>query len=404
MAKRTRIIDLTQDNVTASEDVKVKFREYERHLAPAVPALVQIVNPDTMILQTVESLEAHDPLERGFTGFTDEKLVILCDLSDESTDKLIALENFINTWHEMMFRITDATLRGHDEDIDQVRPEIAVVWTELPYDLKDNIPTTKTRKLAAAMSWQQMMRNFLNIKYTAIGDYSASISPFDFYYNSKKVYVDTCLTGFYSGSDRAIVHTVNPMSDVLYAMSAHKMIDCDLMWVSPSIYSLLPSSYIEDSLLGHMTVRHHKDIEKLMYSRDMQLKARADLENIGIKVDPEVETVKIKNITCFATSLHDFMTFQGELTMFLSNYTSSSEPINVNLFIGYTPERADDQKLYERYNNFMDFIEDRSPLANVTFWMSDIEAAKMQDIEARLLKYVPKNLEIYPTKILDTLC
>jgi hypothetical protein len=397
---KTRIIDLTDNSVFGREDVKVEFKTYERHLAPTMPYLSAIVNPDTMLLPVVEHIEAHDPLE-GFTGFTDERVVILCDTSDKSADKLIALANYINIWKDELIRITGKSFNVDEKDIDAARPDISVIWTSLPYETRDNMPVAKTRKLAAALSWQPMSRNFLDIKFTALGDYSANISPFDQYYNRKKVYVDTCLTGFFSNSERAIVHTVNPISDILYSMKNYKFInDCDMMWVSPSIYSLLPSSYIEDCLDDFIVVRGFTDTKTLgmMYQKHLEVTVSEDEKVIDVKHKD------IRHIVCIATSLHDFMSFQGEISMFVSNYTDSSAPIKLSLFVGYSPEEASDQRLYEVHNNFKEFLEDRIMLMDTTFYMSDIEAARLVDADSSLLEFIPKNIDIYHTKILDALC
>ena len=400
---KTRVIDLTSSNVTCSEDVRVEFRECEVQAQGIMfdPLETEwtcaLKVPGANMVQDVVKLEARGPLEYGYTGFSNERLAILCDLTDESIDKLIALANFICRFHKIMFRIPE----------DKDKPEISVVFTELPFTWVDGIPTAKSKKIAVALKWQWNMHKILDIKYTAIGDYLATIGTRSFEYNESKTYVDTCLSDdHYDGSPRAIVHTVNPLSDILYSMKKHKLIeDCDTIWISPSITSMMPQAYVEDCFDKMSVVRSTRDIE-LMYSpiaHSLELSPTVSPDG-NIEISSKSSTMCPKHIAVFATSIHDFMTFSSEIVWYAATYLSSDEPLKLSLFINYDPEDAREQKLHNAMNSFINFIESRTQIIDPVFYVDDISAVKLVDLNKDLLKYVPENIEIYRTKILDTLC
>lgn len=395
---KTRVIDLTTKHISMIDDVKVVFRECEKRRLNLPPHHISILNPGANILYKVEELVARDPLEIGYTGFNNERVAILCDLADESLNKLIALANFIDLYFTIMFRMPG------EEDI----PEISVVFTELPYEWKDGIPSAKSDKIAAILKWQSIMKNHINIKYTAIGDYNATIGTNAYEYNDKKVLVDTSIARyFYESSPRAIVHTVNPMSDILYSMRRHKLLDdCEAIWISPSIRSMISPAYIEDCFDGKYVIKNEKDITFIKNSRLKELQVEAKVEENPLHVEgiPHVLNLDPRHIAVFATSIHDFMTFEEEIISYAATTFDTSSPLELSLFINYSPEAADDQKLYEVTNNFMNFIEDTAPIISPTFYVSDIDSVKLADVDSHLLKYIPNNIEIYRTKILDTLC
>lgn len=386
MFKKTRIIDLTSRNI--ANDVKVEFAERYSHYARFAKHRLAIPNPGMNLLPEVEKMEIRDPLEIGYVGFSNERICILCDTDDKSIDKLIAVENYFNYWIDWMFRIPE------DEKI-----EISVVFTGIPYVIdKDSVLSAKTKKIAAALKWQLLMRNQMNIKYTAIGDWTAPIS-IEKDYNSKKVYVDTCLNdNWYDGSERPIVHVVNPMSDILYSMKVHNLIeDCDAIWISPSILSMKSYVEIEDSFIGCFIIKEYKDIDFLI---NHQL--------VGIKKGDETTeftNMNPKHIACFATSVHDFMTFNQDIVMYASNTMSTSEPLNLSLFINYTPDAADDQKLYGVMNSFMNYIENNAPIMDVTIFMLPFDVDNGPGwVERDKLKFIPNTIELYHSKIIDALC
>ena len=111
MALITRIIDLTTKNITGRQDVKVTFKETEGltnikfNLAPYVENVI--------ISQRLVGFSAREPEEIGYVGFNNERIVVLCDLDEESLDKLIALETYIYDYREDMFRIPE------DQDLPQ---------------------------------------------------------------------------------------------------------------------------------------------------------------------------------------------------------------------------------------------------------------------------------------------
>lgn len=395
---KTRVIDLTTKNITMTDDVKVVFKECEKRHLNLPPHHISILNPGANILYKVEKLEARDSLEIGYTGFDNERVAILCDLSDVSLDKLIALANFIDLYFTIMFRLPG------ENDL----PEISVVFTELPYVWKDNIPVAKNKKIAAILKWQSIMRYHINIKYTAIGDYNAIIGTNAYEYNDKKVLVDTNIARyFYESSPRAIVHTVNPISDILYSMRRYKLLDdCEAVWISPSIRSHLSPSYIEDCLDGKYVIKNEKDISFLRSCKMNELQVEAKVKENPLRVEGVPHSINLnpKHIAVFATSIHDFMTFEEEIISYVAQTFDTSSPLRLSLFINYSPEAADDQKLYDTTNNFMNFIEDTAPIIVPTFYVNDIDSAKLADVDKHLLKYIPNNIEIYRTKILDTLC
>lgn len=386
MIKKTRIIDLTSRNI--ANDVKVEFAERYRHYARFANHQLAIPNPGMNLLPEVEKIEIRDPLEIGYVGFSNERICILCDTDDKSMDKLIAVENYFNFWIDWMFRIPEGE-----------KIEISVVFTSIPYVFdKDSIPSAKSKKIAAALKWQVQMRNRMDIKYTAIGDWSAPIS-IEKDYNSKKVYVDTCLhDNWYDGSERTIVHVVNPMSDILYSMKLHGLVeDCDAIWISPSILSMKSYVEIEDSFIGHFIIKEYKDIDFLI---NHQL--------VGVKKDDETTdfaNMNPKHIACFATSVHDFMTFNQAIVMYASNTMSTSEPLRLSLFINYTPDSADDQKLYDVMNSFMNYIENNAPIMDVSFFLLPFDVSDGQGwVDRDKLKFIPDNIELYHSKIIDALC
>jgi len=316
------------------------------------------------------------PEEIGYVGFNNERVVVLCDLNDKSLDKLIALENFIFRYKEDMFRIPE------EED----RPQVSVVFTEIPYIYSDGVFVPKNNKLAMILKWRDVIKNDVQVIFTAIGDYSAPISLME--YNKKKVYVN--IYGEFSSSkinsEIIPIHVINPISDILFGMKFHDLLkDFNAIWFSPSICSMHSKAYLEDTFIEKEVVVGY-DHFKYLVNDD-------------------------RNIACVATSISDFMSFCQEVIAYANSASSvvnkpieGNGPIKLGLFIGFTPERAEKQKFYWTFNNFMNFIENRAQIVDVTFYVSDIESAEFSDIDKSLLKYVPSNVELYHTKILESIC
>ena len=405
---KTRVIDLTSNNVTTKEDVRVVFEDRDKSqlFGPATQC-VQV--PGTRTFKEVTKFEARDWREIGFTGLVDERLVIIADPNDEeSLDKLIGLENFIGFWYHVLFRLTG--------DFSDKNPSVSLVFTDLPYEWKDNIPTAKSNKIAACLRWKNRLNGYVDIKIVSRGEWSACLTNEEYRLKSpchsflgfnvvgSPIQVDTTMTSFYETSVRTTVHAMNPISDILYDDVKHELLkDVGAIWVSPTIETILGIE-LEDMFQNYKVIKSDKDVKDLIYKRDMKFFMKVKHENGTVDPQPSVDSLKVKKIAVFAVSLRDFMTFEQEIVMAVSNMTDSSDPIELDLFVNYTPEAATDQSLYEIENNLMNFIEDRSPLINPVFCISDMDAAKLADVPSKLLKYIPKNIKIYHTKILDTIC
>ena len=397
---KTRVIDLTSDNVSAREDIRVEFTDKDKSQVFGPSANITQV-PGMRMFKEVTKFEARNWREIGFTGLVDERLVIFANPDDEeSLDKLVGLQNFIGFYFHVLFRLTG-------DNIDK-KPSISLVFTNLPYVWKDNIPTAKNNKVAACLRWKNRLAGYINIKIISRGEFGIDITdeksrstfigpkpPF-FDQVGSKVNVDTTMVGFYETSVRTTVHVMNPITDVLYSSVFYHLLDeTDAIWVSPTIETLLGKAYIED-LFEKNVISTHEDVKRLMYSKRLEVK---DLGEASC-----VEKDDVKKIAVLAVSPRDFMTFSQEIVMAAANTRDSSSPMILDLFINFSIENADDQGLYEIENNFMNFIEDRAPLIVPNFWIADIDAVCLSDVPDKLLKYVPKNIFMYHSKILDSIC
>ena len=374
---KTRIIDLTSKNLTGKQDVKVEFKEKER--SRLVGRNIAIYNIGMNFVQHIEKFEARPYEEIGFTGLVNERLVILCDLSDESLDKLVALENLFFNFKESLFRITE----------DEEKPQVSIVFTGLPYSYVDGTYRAKSVKISDILKCKDLLKDYIQIVFTAVGDYNAPIGLMD--YNKRKVYVNvhSSFIGNTVGFPSPVVvpvQVVNPVSDILYSMVNHSLLDeYETVLFSPSICSSHSKAYLEDTFIDKMTVTSPKQMTKLIMDG-------------------------VKSIACVTTSINDFMSFCDDLVVDSSIYWGSDgnvkdkDKIKLGLFINFTPEKANCQEFYSIFYNFMNFIENRIPTLDVTFYVSDIESAGFANIDSKLLKYVPVNIELYHTKILETLC
>lgn len=398
---KTRVIDLTSDNVSAREDIRVEFTDKDKSQVFGPSANITQV-PGMRMFKEVTKFEARNWRDIGFTGLVDERLVIFANPDDEeSLDKLVGLQNFIGFYFHVLFRLTGT-------NIDK-KPSISLVFTNLPYVWKDNIPTAKSNKVAACLRWKNKLAGYIDIKIISRGDFGTDITDEKTrargFFNTStffnqvgtKVNVDTTMSGFYETSVRTSVHVMNPITDILYSSVFHSLLDdTDAIWVSPTLETLLGKPIYLEDLFEMNVISSHEDVKRLMYSKNLELK---DLGEASC-----VEKDDIKRIAVLAVSPRDFMTFSQEIVMAAANTRDSSSPMILDLFINFSIENADDQGLYEIENNFMNFIEDRAPLIVPNFWIADIDAVCLSDVPDKLLKYVPKNIFMYHSKILDSIC